>query len=337
MSDLSQGLTTGSRVAVRSRIDPPPQAGPRLTDTVGELIALDADSLVIRTRTGDVTLRRDLVTAAKVIPPRPVRRGAPHRAVGIDDLERAMVNAHPPLARAPLGGWLLRAADGFTARANSALPVGDPGLPLSDAVSAVQSWYRERGLRPAVMLPLPAGGAVGDDPLGALLLGQGWEVAPRVHVLTADSRSALAAVAGHASPVQEWPVRRLEGISDAWLDVAELSRPVQPRSAAVAVLGGPSDQLVLAVEDAGAIVAVARAPHHDAMTGLYSVATVPTHRRRGLARALTAHVAADADRRGVRILHLQAEATNAPALALYRSLGFEVHHDYVHLGEGATG
>ena len=45
-----------------------------------------------------------------------------------------------------LGGWLLRAAEGFTGRANSALPLADPGLPLDEALDAVTRWYAARGL-----------------------------------------------------------------------------------------------------------------------------------------------------------------------------------------------
>jgi len=40
-----------------------------------------------------------------------------------------------------LGGWLLRAAQGFTGRANSALAAGDPGMPLPEAVIRVRRWY----------------------------------------------------------------------------------------------------------------------------------------------------------------------------------------------------
>ena len=58
------GLTTGTRVAVRTRIDPIPAHGPTLTDTVGELTALDEHGLRIATRSGEVALRRDLVVAA---------------------------------------------------------------------------------------------------------------------------------------------------------------------------------------------------------------------------------------------------------------------------------
>ncbi len=44
------------------------------------------------------------------------------------------------------GGWLLRAAGGFTGRANSALATGDPGMPLAGAAAEVCRWYTARGL-----------------------------------------------------------------------------------------------------------------------------------------------------------------------------------------------
>src|SRR5690242_12423598 len=70
----------------------------------------------------------------------------------------------------PLGEWLLRAADGFTGRANSALPLGDPGRPLPAAVTAVESWYRRRDLRPMIVLPQSAA----PDPLQTHLNERGW-------------------------------------------------------------------------------------------------------------------------------------------------------------------
>ena len=69
-------------------------------------------------------------------PPRPA----------LADLERAAAEHWQAADRAALGEWLLRAAGGFTGRANSALPLGDPGMPLGAAVDAVTAWYRSRGL-----------------------------------------------------------------------------------------------------------------------------------------------------------------------------------------------
>jgi len=49
----------------------------------------------------------------------------------------------------------------------------------------------------------------------------------------------------------------------------------------------------------------------------------PDFRRRGLARALLEHVINEASAAGAIRVSLQTEVDNAPALALYRSLGFE--------------
>ena len=83
----------------------------------------------------------------------------------IEDLERAAARHWQAPDTHPLGGWLLRAAAGFTGRANSALPLGDPGLPLAEAVTAVGEWYRRRGLPPTIVLAQVLDTGAGPDPL----------------------------------------------------------------------------------------------------------------------------------------------------------------------------
>ncbi len=84
-------------------------------------------------------------------------------------------------------GWLLRAADGFTGRANSALASGDPGMPLADAVAEVCRWYTARGLPALVSVAYPIGGPHA-EPLDGFLAGRGWPVrSAAATVMTAAS------------------------------------------------------------------------------------------------------------------------------------------------------
>ena len=101
----------------------------------------------------------------------------------VEDLERAAALHWRAPETEPLGEWRLRAAEGFTGRANSALPVGDPGLPLPEAVAAVEAWYRRRDLRPMIVLPQGAG----PDPLPQYLAERSWVPRPGpAFVMTAD-------------------------------------------------------------------------------------------------------------------------------------------------------
>ena len=133
MSDVVSNLPVGSRVVVRSRLDPDEAAGASLTDAVGTLVSLDEHRLVVETSRGPVTIERNRVVAAKEVPPRPSRRGAAHLALSIADLQRVMVPSWGAVERAPLGDWALRASSGYTQRGNSVVTTGDPGLPLTTA------------------------------------------------------------------------------------------------------------------------------------------------------------------------------------------------------------
>src|SRR6266851_819271 len=67
-------------------------------------------------------------------------------AVSICELEAIAAKGWRAPEEAPLGGWMLRAARGFTGRANSALAAGDPGIPLAAAMTSVRRWYAARDL-----------------------------------------------------------------------------------------------------------------------------------------------------------------------------------------------
>ena len=67
------------------------------------------------------------------------------------------------------------------------------------------------------------------------------------------------------------------------------------------------------------------------MTALTSPATRADARRQGLARQLLRACADEALRADASSMYQQVAADNAPAIALYESLGFTTHHRYVYL------
>ncbi len=77
---------------------------------------------------------------------------------------------------------------------------------------------------------------------------------------------------------------------------------------------------------------------HDELHVL-DVATAPEARRRGLARALMEEALADGVRRGATRAMLEVRTSNAPAIALYRALGFihdTIRRRYYQDGEDAV-
>jgi len=322
--DPVQVLRPGMRAVVRRRIDH------GVTDALGDVVAIDAETISVRTRRGVETISRTAVVAAKEVPPKPARRGAPHLAISMHDLERLMVEGWPPLERAELGGWLLRAGAGFTGRANSVLPLGDPGLSLSEAVDRCQSWYHDRELRPLFTLFGPAGFAVHDDPLGRELLARGYKPFNSTAVLTAATRDLPPEL-----PRPGGPTVRLESAPspqwwDAWASHDERNAGAD-RSAARAVMCGSGDQLFASLEVDGSVIGVARLAFGQGWAGVFALHVALGHRRNGLALQLMGALADASRSRGIRSVYLQVMKASAPALGLYGRLGLSTHHEYCYL------
>lgn len=304
----------GCRVVVRRVIGRRGER-PLYSDALGELVELTATHLTIATERGPLRVPLAEVARAKRVPPR-----AGPRAAAMAALERAANEAWPAPDQARLGDWLLRAAGGWTSRGNSALPIGDPGRPLGDAVEAVRQWYAERGLPPRVNVPMPLAAAV-----NAALDASGWQTSPPVLVQTAP-------LAGLVAPTREGlpPVRLAGSPSQAWLDVVARRKGELPAAARHLLTAVREVRFAEVYSDSGEILALARGTVTGGRYfGIFQLEVVPVARRRGLARHVIGALAQWAGDCGATTAFLQVEEHNEAALALYEKLGFTTHHRYL--------
>ena len=285
------------------------------TEVVGTLLAATATTLSVRRRDGTlVEVAVADVVAGRVVAP------APSATVDVAELHRVMASGWRALEAEPLGEWLLRAAGGFTRRANSALVLGSPGMPLAQAVGRVEQWYADRGL-PA-RLQVPASEA---DGLAEVLGPRGWTVATTTSVMTAEAAHVLRAAADAA----DVEVRIDSEPDDDWLAAYRSDAHPLP-DVARRLLTNHDNVAFASVRSADACICVARIAVDGPWAGLFAVEVDPAHRRRGLARAVTAGAVRWAVERGARRCYLQVVADNSGAVTLWNRLGFGHHHDYVY-------
>lgn len=267
---------------------------------------------------------------------------------------------------APLGSWLLRADSGFTGRANSALPLGEPCLPLAQAVDEVEAWYRGRALPPMIVIPGPLDAAAPDggqagDPLDTLLARRGWRVrpAPAVVMTAGTTQVAGTGAASTGAAGADLAGADLAGVGaagvgavgadvagagvagvgaalavtfaarpdEAWLARYRYRGTRVPAAALRLLLSAPW-QAFASVVAGGETVAVGRVSVAAGWAGITAVDVDPRHRRQGLGATVTRALAAEAARQGASRVFLQVEEGNLAALALYARCGFTTAHRY---------
>ncbi|MEV8597166.1 GNAT family N-acetyltransferase [Streptomyces sp. NPDC052012] len=315
----------GKRVSVRSLIEHGP-SGEKFTDTVGVLTSWDQGVLRITRKSGEsVHIAESALVAGKVVPAAPARRRGP--AASYEELARVAARAWRPVESERLGEWELRAAEGFTRRANSVLPLGDPGMPLDAALDAVRRWYGERGL-PAYLQT--ATGAEGtQELLCAELERRGW-----VREVTAELWIGGLAPLADLGPEPSGVVLSREA-GEAWL--ARYRRKGVSRVALQVLGGGPSVWFATVPGDAGVPAAIGRCVVDGRWAGFAAVEVDPERRRQGLATAVMAALARQALAEGASAAWLQVEEDNGGARAMYERMGFMAHHAYHHYREPLAG
>nr|WP_205807316.1 GNAT family N-acetyltransferase [Micromonospora sp. HNM0581] len=310
------------------------------------MVELTETHLTLTTRQGRLRVPIAEVHRAKRVPAS--RRPT---ATATIELELAADEAWPAPVQARLGDWLLRAADGWTGRANSALPVGDPDRPLPAALDEVERWYAENGLPAMVNTPLPLAAPVGGE-----LDRRGWGSRPPVLVQTAPlatltAPSADVVVTGAAGGPDPTRARSdpagtgsRSGPGGAHDPVVELATAPSADWLAVAAgrKGGLPDaarHVLTAVDQIrfahvyvdGTLVATGRGTvtGRGRWLGLCLIEVLPAARRQGFAGRLIRALADWAAEAGATGAFLQVEQSNSGAVALYRRLGFTTHHTYL--------
>lgn len=225
-----------------------------------------------------------------------------------------------PRERAETAWWLFRADRGVTNRANSAVPRG----PAGTAIRELEAFYAERSLPAVAQIPTHARFSELDGELAV----RGYTLHTPTLVQLLRLRPEHAGVGGAAitdEPSAAWTARYLatDGRGDERADAVQLE----------IVTRTPARYLISAESD----VAVARLSVHGDIAALSCMSVAGTHRGLGHGGMLLRAAVGEAAALGCRHVALQVAADNAPALRLYRAVGFETVDRYHYRVEPATG
>lgn len=250
----------------------------------------------------------------------------------IGNLEMQTFDAWRPLRQKQLDGWRLGCADGYTRRANSVYPLAYPadraaeGGDVITAVEACEQWYSAQG-QPTCFKLTSASQPVGLD---GMLAARGYTLLPGAFVLTmALSGDRRVIWADGSDDSDDDTAAVMTDFTDAWLEQLCRINPGQARYASIIqqMLAGsnaadPAERYFATGFHEGMPVAVGLAVRHGAYVGLFDIVTHPEARRQGHGRRLVQHLLKAAALSGAHTAYLQVTEFNAPAITLYRSLGF---------------
>lgn len=233
-------------------------------------------------------------------------------------IEECSLNAAGPFQSLVYDGWLVGYRRGRAKRQRCINAFYPSTLPVQQKIEYCARFYEAGGL-PALFRLSPY---CQPESLDAMLDRAGWRRFEQTSVMRTSMSSTFPGVA--TAQVQIVP-------ASAWIDrTATLLGVDATEASELAALadGYPLPQVGALIRADGEVVAGGMMRVEGDCAGLYSLATAPPMRGRGLGRSIVVALLEEAARHSVRVTYLQVTSTNAPARTLYSRLGFVDAYDY---------
>ena len=233
-------------------------------------------------------------------------------------IEEAALNAWPALQTLIYDGWLLRFANGYTKRANSATPLYAGSRPLAEKIAYCEKLYQQQ--RQPVIFRLPSF-VEGVDDLDEALAAKGYQRLDETLVQVSNLDWAAYTQSERAYDMlyaDHW-LPAYDGMAQERLDSGaheRILRAILSPTCYLIVMDGQTVACGLGVYDRGYV-------------GLFDIVTDAAHRRQGYGEEVVSSLLAwGQEAYDASYAYLQVMADNAPAISMYAKFGFETCYRY---------
>jgi len=261
-----------------------------LTDVLGQLVSWSGDWPV-----GILKIRKKDDSFQDVISGKIIAAKVVEPEIGCLDLQRDSEGTWVPLETESLGDWVLRFSGNESARANSCRLDGRPENSADESLLKIIDWFDE-----------------------ALARNNFVEVAHALYMIanTVESNQAQVIIESE--------------LSSKWFDAVMAAETKSPRLSKELLVSGSFVRFASIVDEKNKIIATGRVSASEDLAMVTTVWVDENHRSKGLAKSIMLALGNEVFKIGHKIIALQVLKSNLPAVGLYESLGYQIHHDYAY-------
>jgi ribosomal protein S18 acetylase RimI-like enzyme len=237
----------------------------------------------------------------------------------ITTIEELSLNAWPSLQTMSYDGWILRFAEGYTKRANSANPLYSSSIDIDEKIRFCEYVYQKRNLPTVFKMTSSVYPGALDEKLHA----KGYQIDSPTSVQTID----LDAV--NLQRISETEFQ--DDLSDAWLEnYCRMNTVpiVHIKTLQKILINIIPNHSFVSIRADNRIVACGLGVQQSGYIGLFDIVTDKDFRNRGYGQQIVTSILDWGKQNQAQTGYLQVMLENIPALRLYSKLGFVEQYQY---------